>query len=47
MKKIGGFFELELKFENLIFHNGAIKLSTGRACVNYISILINWNQRLF
>jgi|APSaa5957512535_1039671.scaffolds.fasta_scaffold22078_4 hypothetical protein len=36
MKKIGGFFELELTSGDSIYHNDAISLSTGRACLNYI-----------
>jgi hypothetical protein len=36
MKKIGGFFELELPIGNTIYHDNAIQLSTGRACLNYI-----------
>lgn len=36
MKKIGGFFELELSDGKSIFHDDAIKLNTGRACLNYI-----------
>lgn len=36
MKKIGGFFELEIANGNSLFHDEAIKLSTGRACLNYV-----------
>lgn len=36
MKPIGGFFELELPHGNSIYHDEAVKLSTGRACLNYI-----------
>lgn len=36
MKPIGGFFELELSKCGSIYHDKAIKLSTGRACLNYI-----------
>lgn len=36
MKKIGGFFEMELTEGNSVYHDSAIKLSTGRACLNYI-----------
>ena len=36
MKKIGGFFELELAKSGSIYHDDAIQLSTGRACVNYM-----------
>lgn len=35
-KIIGGFFELELPNGNSIYHDDAIQLSTGRACLNYI-----------
>lgn len=36
MKKIGGFFEFELETGQSVFHDDAIKLSTGRACLNYL-----------
>jgi len=36
MKPIGGFFELEVAKSNSIYHENAIMLSTGRACLNYI-----------
>ncbi|MBU3822750.1 hypothetical protein KO566_11805 [Flavobacteriaceae bacterium XHP0103] len=36
MKKIGGFFELEIAEGKSLFHDDAIKLSTGRACLNLI-----------
>ena len=36
MKKIGGFFELEIAKGDSLYHDDAIKLSTGRACLNYI-----------
>jgi hypothetical protein len=36
MKNIGGFFELEIAEGNSLFHDDAIKLSTGRACLNLI-----------
>lgn len=36
MKPIGGFFELELSKGNSVYHDNALKLSTGRACFNYI-----------
>ena len=36
MKKIGGFFELELTCGDSVYHNDAIGLSTGRSCLNYI-----------
>jgi hypothetical protein len=36
MKSIGGFFELELPKGRSIYHDTAVKLSTGRACLNYI-----------
>lgn len=36
MKSIGGFFELEIVEGNSLYHDNAIKLSTGRACLNYI-----------
>jgi len=36
MKKIGGFFEFELTRGKSIFHDNAIQLSTGRACLNYL-----------
>ncbi|MCP4440179.1 MAG: hypothetical protein GY810_14645 [Aureispira sp.] len=36
MKKIGGFFELELAKGKSIYHDDAILLTTGRACLNYI-----------
>jgi len=36
MKRIGGFFELEIIKGNSLYHDNAIKLSTGRACLNYI-----------
>jgi hypothetical protein len=36
MKKIGGFFELEIPKKGSLYHENAIKLSTGRACLNYI-----------
>lgn len=36
MKKIGGFFELELQKGDSLYHDNAIKLTTGRACLNYI-----------
>lgn len=35
-KKIGGFFELEIPKKGSLYHENAIKLSTGRACLNYI-----------
>jgi len=34
--KYGGFFELEIRGGSSVFHDDAIKLTTGRACVNYI-----------
>jgi hypothetical protein len=36
MKKIGGFFELEIAEGKSLFHDEAIKLSTGRACISLI-----------
>lgn len=36
MKPIGGFFELELNKGSSVYHDNALKLSTGRACFNYI-----------
>lgn len=36
MKKIGGFFEFEIIEGNSVYHDNAIRLSTGRACLNYI-----------
>lgn len=36
MKNIGGFFELEIANGNSLYHDNAIKLSTGRACLNYV-----------
>jgi hypothetical protein len=35
-KPIGGFFELEIPFKNNVYHNKAIALSNGRACLNLI-----------
>ena len=40
MKAIGGFFELELRQRESLYHNNSIKLSTGRACLNYILKLL-------
>lgn len=34
-KPIGGFFEFEIAEGNDLYHNDAIKLTTGRACLNY------------
>ncbi|MFT4802971.1 MAG: hypothetical protein ACI9YE_000157 [Psychroserpens sp.] len=36
MKNIGGFFELEIAEGSSLYHDDAIKLSTGRACLNLI-----------
>lgn len=36
MKAIGGFFELEIAKGDSLYHDDAIKLSTGRACLNYV-----------
>ncbi|SDH86779.1 MULTISPECIES: hypothetical protein [Winogradskyella] len=36
MKRIGGFFELEIAKGDSLYHDDAIKLSTGRACLNYV-----------
>ncbi|MFI1745806.1 hypothetical protein [Thalassobellus sediminis] len=36
MKKIGGFFELEIADGESLFHDNSIKLSTARACLNLI-----------
>jgi hypothetical protein len=36
MKKIGGFFELEIGKGDSLYHDDAIKLSTGRACLNLL-----------
>ncbi|WP_435579663.1 hypothetical protein [Gilvibacter sp.] len=36
MKPIGGFFELELPKGDSLYHNDAVALSTGRACLNLI-----------
>lgn len=40
MKSIGGFFELEIATGNSLYHDHALGLSTGRACLNYILKLI-------
>ena len=36
MKPIGGFFEFEFSQGGTLYHQGAIPLSTGRACLNLI-----------
>jgi hypothetical protein len=36
MKKIGGFFELEIAQGHTLYHDEAIMLSTGRACLNLV-----------
>lgn len=36
MKNIGGFFELEIARGNSVYHGDALKLTTGRACLNYV-----------
>jgi hypothetical protein len=36
MKPIGGFFELEVQAGQSQYHEGAIALSNGRACLNFI-----------
>ena len=36
MKPVGGFFELEVNNGKNSYHNNALALNTGRACLNYI-----------
>ena len=36
MRKIGGFFELEISTRDNLFHKNALPISTGRACLNLI-----------
>ena len=40
MKPIGGFFELEIAEAQSIYHEKAIKLATGRACLNHVLSLL-------
>ena len=36
MKPVGGFFELELSRGDSLYHDSAVQLTTGRACLSYI-----------
>lgn len=36
MKEIGGYFELELCANGIAFHDDAVKLNSGRSCLEYI-----------
>lgn len=36
MKNIGGFFELELPEGDTLYHDEALALSTGRACIHFV-----------
>ncbi len=40
MKPIGGFFELEIAKGQSLYHDEAIKFTTGRACLNHILSLL-------
>ena len=44
MKNIGGFFELEIPKGYSLFHDEAIKLSTGRACLHVILKVNNYTK---
>ena len=43
MKKIGGFFELEINSGQNNFHEHAVKLTTGRSCLNHILEIEKYN----
>uniref|UniRef100_UPI0026ED5FEE hypothetical protein n=1 Tax=Nonlabens dokdonensis TaxID=328515 RepID=UPI0026ED5FEE len=44
MKAIGGFFELEIADGDSLYHDGATKLATGRACLNLILQIKKYNK---